>query len=119
MRLGMVRRPEHPPLTRGERRMLQPTLWASEFPRRVSPPERGLLQPSRDAEPMDASTLQPRIEALWERRDTLSAATGGDDRAVVEAALEALDSGRARVAVPDGPGGTGSGWRVNQWLKQA
>ncbi|MDI3309760.1 MAG: 2,3,4,5-tetrahydropyridine-2,6-dicarboxylate N-succinyltransferase [Acetobacteraceae bacterium] len=64
---------------------------------------------------MDASTLKPRIEALWERRDSLSPATGGEDRAVVEAALEALDSGRARVAEPDGKGG----WRVNQWLKQA
>jgi 2,3,4,5-tetrahydropyridine-2-carboxylate N-succinyltransferase len=32
----------------------------------------------------------------------------------VDAALEALDSGQARVAEPDGQGG----WRVNQWLKQ-
>ena len=64
---------------------------------------------------MDTSTLQPRIEALWERRDTLSPSTGGDDRAHVDAALEALDSGQARVAEPDGQGG----WRVNQWLKQA
>ena len=65
---------------------------------------------------MDASTLQSRIEALWERRDTLSPATGGDDRAVVEAALEALDSGKVRVAEPLGAPGE---WRVNQWLKQA
>ena len=64
---------------------------------------------------MDTSTLRPRIEALWERRDTLSPSTGGDDRAHVDAALEALDSGQARVAEPDGQGG----WRVNQWLKQA
>ena len=65
---------------------------------------------------MDASILQTRIEALWERRDTLSSATGGDDRAVVEAALEALDSGKVRVAEPLGAPGE---WRVNQWLKQA
>jgi 2,3,4,5-tetrahydropyridine-2,6-dicarboxylate N-succinyltransferase len=64
---------------------------------------------------MDLNTLRPRIEALWERRDTLSPSTGGEDRAHVEAALEALDSGQARVAEPDGQGG----WRVNQWLKQA
>ena len=64
---------------------------------------------------MDLPTLQPRIEALWERRDTLSSATTGEDRTVVEAALEALDAGQARVAEPDGAGG----WRVNQWLKQA
>jgi 2,3,4,5-tetrahydropyridine-2-carboxylate N-succinyltransferase len=64
---------------------------------------------------MDLAKLQPSIEALWERRDGVSPATGGDDRRAVEAALEALDEGRARVAEPDGRGG----WRVNQWLKQA
>ena len=64
---------------------------------------------------MELSALQPRIEALWERRADLSPATTGEDRDAVEAALEALDSGKARVAEPDGQGG----WRVNQWLKQA
>ena len=64
---------------------------------------------------MDLASLQPRIEALWERRAELTPATGGDDRDAVEATLEALDSGIARVAEPDGQGG----WRVNQWLKQA
>lgn len=64
---------------------------------------------------MDLATLQPRIEALWERRAELTPATTGDDRDAVEAVLEALDSGQARVAEPDGAGG----WRVNQWLKQA
>ncbi len=61
------------------------------------------------------TTLRARIEALWERRDRLSAGTAGPDRDDVEAALELLDSGAARVAEPDGAGG----WRVNQWLKQA
>jgi len=64
---------------------------------------------------MDRIALEARIEALWARRDTLTPATQGPDRAAVEAALEALDSGRARVAEPDGKGG----WKVNQWLKQA
>ena len=64
---------------------------------------------------MSHAALQAPIEALWERRDSLSSATGGDDRAVVMAALEALDSGQARVAEPDAAGG----WQVNQWLKQA
>jgi 2,3,4,5-tetrahydropyridine-2-carboxylate N-succinyltransferase len=64
---------------------------------------------------MDLAALQPRIEALWERRAELTPATSGEDRDAVEAALEALDSGTARVAEPDGNGG----WRVNQWLKQA
>jgi 2,3,4,5-tetrahydropyridine-2-carboxylate N-succinyltransferase len=62
-----------------------------------------------------AASLQPRIEDLWARRDSVSAATGGEDRQAVDAALEALDTGAARVAEPDGTGG----WRVNQWLKQA
>ncbi len=64
---------------------------------------------------MDLAALKPRIEALWERRDTLSSATGGEDRRAVETALEALDDGKARVAEPTGQGG----WQVNQWLKQA
>jgi len=64
---------------------------------------------------MDLAALQPRIEALWERRADLTPATTGGDRDAVEAALEALDAGTARVAEPDGQGG----WRVNQWLKQA
>ena len=63
----------------------------------------------------DAAHLQPRIEALWAKRDGLSPATSGADRTDIEAALELMDSGRARVAEPDGAGG----WRVNQWLKQA
>lgn len=60
-------------------------------------------------------SLAATIEALWERRADLSPATKGADREAVEAALELLDSGKARVAEPDGAGG----WRVNQWLKQA
>ncbi|MDE2006673.1 MAG: 2,3,4,5-tetrahydropyridine-2,6-dicarboxylate N-succinyltransferase [Rhodospirillales bacterium] len=58
--------------------------------------------------------LAHRIDALWDTRDTLSPASGGEARATVEAALEALDSGAARVAEP-----AGTGWRVNQWLKKA
>jgi 2,3,4,5-tetrahydropyridine-2-carboxylate N-succinyltransferase len=61
-------------------------------------------------------SLQSQIEALWERRDTLSPATTGADRDAVDQALELLDSGQARVAEPAGGNG---GWRVNQWLKQA
>jgi len=64
---------------------------------------------------MDKTALQARIEALWGRRDELTPRTAGPDRAAVEAALEMLDSGQARVAEPDGQGG----WKVNQWLKQA
>ena len=63
---------------------------------------------------MSQHALQQPIEELWERRDALSSATGGGARDAVEAALDLLDSGGARVAEP-----TGSGWQVNQWLKKA
>jgi 2,3,4,5-tetrahydropyridine-2-carboxylate N-succinyltransferase len=58
--------------------------------------------------------LQTAIAAAWERRADLSPATSGADREAVEAALELLDSGQARVAAPGA-----SGWTVHQWLKQA
>ena len=58
--------------------------------------------------------LQTAIEAAWERRTEVTPASS-DVREPVEAALELLDRGKARVAEPDGNGG----WRVNQWLKQA
>ncbi|HEY4253481.1 MAG TPA: 2,3,4,5-tetrahydropyridine-2,6-dicarboxylate N-succinyltransferase [Roseomonas sp.] len=63
----------------------------------------------------DTASLQASIEALWARRDGLSPATAGADRVAIESALELMDSGKARVAAPDGKGG----WVVNQWLKQA
>jgi 2,3,4,5-tetrahydropyridine-2-carboxylate N-succinyltransferase len=63
---------------------------------------------------MSQHALQQPIEELWERRDSLSSATGGVARQAVEAALDALDSGSERVAEP-----TSSGWQVNQWLKKA
>jgi 2,3,4,5-tetrahydropyridine-2-carboxylate N-succinyltransferase len=59
-------------------------------------------------------SLQATIESLWARRDTLSPATKGAEREAIEAALDLLDRGEARVAEP-----TASGWVVNQWLKQA
>jgi 2,3,4,5-tetrahydropyridine-2-carboxylate N-succinyltransferase len=64
---------------------------------------------------MDNATLATTIDGLWARRTEISAATQGAEREAIEAALELLDSGKARVAEPDGQGG----WTVNQWLKQA
>jgi 2,3,4,5-tetrahydropyridine-2-carboxylate N-succinyltransferase len=58
--------------------------------------------------------LERAISEAWERRSEVTPASA-DVRGPVEAALELLDSGQARVAEPDGAGG----WRVNQWLKQA
>jgi len=63
---------------------------------------------------MSHNPLQQQIEELWERREGLSAATGGEARQVVDAALDSLDSGTVRVAEP-----SPSGWQVNQWLKKA
>jgi 2,3,4,5-tetrahydropyridine-2,6-dicarboxylate N-succinyltransferase len=58
--------------------------------------------------------LAAAIEQAWDARDTVTPASS-EVRTVVEAALELLDSGAARVAEPDGQGG----WQVNQWLKKA
>ncbi|POF62471.1 2,3,4,5-tetrahydropyridine-2,6-dicarboxylate N-succinyltransferase [Novacetimonas maltaceti] len=63
---------------------------------------------------MTDTALQSQIEALWERRETLSPTSGDADRAPVEAALSALDTGRLRVAMPGA-----DGWVVNEWLKKA
>ena len=64
------------------------------------------------------SDLETAIEAAWEARDSVTPASS-DVRAVVDAALDLLDSGAARVAEPDGASGSGGGWKVNQWLKKA
>ena len=58
--------------------------------------------------------LAETIDALWERRETVTPATGGADREAVETALGRLESGEARVAAP-GP----DGWVVHEWLKKA
>ena len=60
-------------------------------------------------------TIEATIDAAWEMRDTVSTATTGEVRVGVDAALDLLDRGEARVSEPDGTGG----WRVNQWLKKA
>ena len=57
--------------------------------------------------------LQAAIEAAWEDRANVTPASDAV-REVVEAALELLDSGKARAAEKvDGE------WQVNQWLKKA
>src|SRR6266446_9272881 len=63
---------------------------------------------------MDDSELQRLIDDAWEARERLSPSTQGEVRDAVEAALEALDSGRLRVAEKQG-----GEWRVHQWLKKA
>ena len=58
--------------------------------------------------------LQSVIDLAWDRRDAISADTKGETRDAVDAALELLDSGEARVAES-----VEGGWQVNQWLKKA
>jgi 2,3,4,5-tetrahydropyridine-2-carboxylate N-succinyltransferase len=69
---------------------------------------------TNDPQPDPYAHLRARIEAVWEYRDMISPMTGGEDRMAIEAALNELDSGRARVAERQH-----EGWLVNVWLKQA
>lgn len=64
---------------------------------------------------MNETEIQPIIEAAFEKRGELTPQSGaGEVREAVAAAIELLDTGRARVAEPrDG------GWQVNEWLKKA
>jgi 2,3,4,5-tetrahydropyridine-2,6-dicarboxylate N-succinyltransferase len=55
------------------------------------------------------------IDAAFDRRDEIGPATQGSVREAVNAALDLLDRGAARVAEK----GAGGAWRVNQWLKKA
>ena len=55
------------------------------------------------------------IEAAWENRAEIGIATKGEVRDAVDAALEALDGGRLRVAEKAADGN----WVVHQWLKKA
>ncbi len=49
---------------------------------------------------MGDSKLDPRLDELWEQRAGVSSADG-EARAIVTAAVDALDAGEARVAWPD------------------
>ena len=63
---------------------------------------------------MSLDALETTIEAAWENRDNIDTTTSGEVRESVNQALDALDSGEARVA--EKVNGT---WVVNQWLKKA
>ena len=63
---------------------------------------------------MTEHALRPAIDAAWDRRDTLTAATTGADRDAVIQALALLDDGSLRVAAP-----SDAGWVVHEWLKKA
>jgi len=63
---------------------------------------------------MSTTDLKSVIEAAWERREELGPATRGEVREAVDAALDQLDRGEARVAAKEG-----GEWVVHQWLKKA
>ncbi|MGN3973712.1 2,3,4,5-tetrahydropyridine-2,6-dicarboxylate N-succinyltransferase [Tsuneonella sp. SYSU-LHT278] len=61
-----------------------------------------------------SADLETAINAAWDNRAQVTPGSS-EIREVVEAALELLDTGKARVAEPDGSGR----WTVNEWLKKA
>jgi 2,3,4,5-tetrahydropyridine-2-carboxylate N-succinyltransferase len=62
-----------------------------------------------------STDLAAQIEAAWERRTELSPQSKGVDVEAIEAALDLLDSGQARVAAR----GHNGLWETAQWLKKA
>jgi 2,3,4,5-tetrahydropyridine-2,6-dicarboxylate N-succinyltransferase len=62
-----------------------------------------------------AEDLEKTIDAAFDKRDGIGPSTKGAVREAVEAALDLLDRGAARVAER----GADGAWRVNQWLKKA
>jgi len=63
---------------------------------------------------MSITGLQTTIDAAWESRDEINSQSQGEVREAVDAALQLMDTGKARVAEK-----TSDGWHVNQWLKKA
>src|SRR4051794_5855503 len=59
--------------------------------------------------------LARTIDAAFDNRNDIGPSTRGQVREAVEAALDLLDRGAARVAEK----GADGSWRVNQWLKKA
>ena len=64
---------------------------------------------------MSNEVLESAIEAAWENRDQISPSTTGETRDAIEDTLNALDSGKLRVAERQ----TDGAWHVNQWAKKA
>ena len=61
-----------------------------------------------------ADSLAESVEAAWEAREAINAGTQGAWREAVNQTLDALDSGRLRVAEKQG-----AEWVVHQWVKKA
>lgn len=63
----------------------------------------------------DLAALETTIEKAFDDREAISTSTRGEVREAVEASLDMLDKGAARVAQRQADGQ----WKVNQWLKKA
>ncbi|KIN65892.1 2,3,4,5-tetrahydropyridine-2,6-dicarboxylate N-succinyltransferase [Sulfitobacter noctilucae] len=64
---------------------------------------------------MSNAQLEIAIEAAWDTRDQITSSTKGEQRDAIEETLNALDSGKLRVAEKQEDGN----WHVNQWAKKA
>ncbi len=64
---------------------------------------------------MSNAALETAIEAAWDGRDAITSATKGETREAIEDTMNALDSGKLRVAQKQDDGS----WHVNQWAKKA
>ncbi|MCA8867165.1 MAG: 2,3,4,5-tetrahydropyridine-2,6-dicarboxylate N-succinyltransferase [Rhodobacteraceae bacterium] len=64
---------------------------------------------------MQDRQLETIVEAAWEARDQITPTSKGEAREAIESTLNALDSGKLRVAERQADGQ----WRVNQWAKKA
>ena len=64
---------------------------------------------------IDLASLEKTVETAFDNRDNVNTSTKGEVRDAVEAALNLLDEGKARVAER----GADGAWKVNQWLKKA
>ena len=64
---------------------------------------------------MSNAKLESEIEAAWSVRDTISPNTTGKVRDAINETLEALDTGKLRVAEKT----KDNVWQVNQWAKKA
>jgi 2,3,4,5-tetrahydropyridine-2-carboxylate N-succinyltransferase len=64
---------------------------------------------------MSPNELEKTINDAFDKRDSVNPATKGAVREAVDAALDLLDTGKARVAQRAADGQ----WTVNQWLKKA
>ncbi len=63
----------------------------------------------------DLASLEKTVEQAFDDREGISTSTRGEIREAIEAALDLLDRGQARVAERQADGK----WHVNQWLKKA